>query len=166
MRTSMVVAAILVAGVRPAAAQSAASGPDPAALDAIVGTWQSDTVGGAWALSTCARSPQGGAVICEQTITTPGGVRHAVNVFAVDSAAGRYAYYGIVQPGAPVRPVPLAIAGRVWTYGGLEPAPDSLYHRTINDFSGGPGGYTWRAESSRDGLNWVVQVQGRATRRR
>ncbi len=143
-----------------------AQAPDPAALDAIVGTWQSDTVGGAWALSACARSPQGTAVVCEQTITLPDGVHHAVNVFTVDSAAGRYAYYGITRPGAPVRAVPLAIAGRVWTYGGLEPAPDSVYYRTVNDFSGGPGGYTWRAESSRDGVHWTVQAHGRETRAR
>ncbi len=149
-----------------ARAQSAPAAPEPAALDAIVGTWQSDTVGGVWALSACARSPQGTAVVCEQTITAPDGVHHAVNVFAVDSAAGRYAYYGITRPGAPVRAVPLAIAGRVWIYGGLQPAPDSVYYRTVNDFSGGPGGYTWRAESSRDGVHWTVQAQGREVRRR
>lgn len=169
MRHVMVAAALVLVGARgrAAQAQAAAAGvPDAAALDAIVGTWQSDTVGGVWAISSCARSPQGSAVVCEQTITTPAGVRHAVNVYAADVAGGRYVYYGITQPGAAVRAVPLVIAGQVWTYGGLERAPDSLYHRTINDFSSGPDGYAWRAESSRDGVTWTVQAQGRATRQR
>lgn len=134
-------------------------------LEDIVGTWQSDTAHGVSALSTCHRSPQQRAVICEQTISTPQGVRYAVNVFLVDSARRRYAYYGISRPGDDAPAVPLQIVGHVWTYGGLGKAEDSLYHRTVNDFSAGDA-YVWRQESSPDAVHWTVQRQGRAVRLR
>ena len=130
-------------------------------LEDIVGTWQSDTAHGVSALSTCRRSPQQRAVICEQTITTPLGVRSAVNVFLVDSARRRYAYYGISRPGEDTPAVPLQILDHIWTYGGRGKAEDSLYHRTVNDFSV-KGAYVWRQESSPDAIHWTVQRQGRA----
>ena len=132
-------------------------------LEDIVGTWQSDTTHGVSALSTCRRSPQQRAVICEQTITTPQGVRSVVNVFLVDSARRRYAYYGISRPGEDAPAVPLQIRDHIWTYGGLGKAEDSLYHRTVNDFSGRDA-YVWRQESSPDAFHWTVQRQGRAVR--
>jgi hypothetical protein len=51
------------------------------ALAAIVGTWQSDVVDGRSALSNCVWTPQHAAVLCEQTITSQAGVRHALNLF-------------------------------------------------------------------------------------
>lgn len=132
-------------------------------LEDIIGTWHSDTVGGVSAVSVCGWSPQGRSVICEQTITTPAGVRSALNVFSVDSARQRFVYYGIARPGAEVRPTPLTIADHLWIYGGGL-GEDSLYHRTVNDFSGGGGFYVWRQESSRDGVHWTTQRQGAVKR--
>lgn len=131
------------------------------ALGAIVGEWQSDTIAGTSARSRCAWSPQGSAVICEQTITTPGGVRHAVNVFATDPATGEHFYYGIVQPGEAIAPTPLDVVDRVWTYGGRVPAPNGTYVRTINDFTA-VGRYSWRTESSADRVHWTVIRYGNA----
>lgn len=134
-----------------------------ASLDAIVGTWQSDTTDGISARSVCAPSPSGSAVVCEQRIATPRGEQRAVNVFVVDSAHARIAYFGITEPGAGVRPAPVTIVGRVWTYGGLVQQDDGMFYRTINDFSRWDK-YTWRQESSRDGVTWLVGQRGRVRR--
>jgi len=135
---------------------------DRNALNDIVGVWQSDTVGGVWALSSCAASPQGDAVICEQQIATPTGARHALNAFMIDSSAHRYVYYGINRPGSVIQPVPLSIANHVWVYGGGRES-DGTYYRTVNDFSAGDS-YVWRQETSRDSVHWTAGRHGRAVR--
>lgn len=134
-----------------------------AALAPIVGVWQSDTTNGNSALSDCVWTPQGGAVLCEQTITTPGGMRHAENLFTWDSTTSHYFLYVAQAPGDTLSPVPLAITGKVWTYGGLTAAPNGKWWRTINDFSTA-GSYTWRLESSDDGSRWT-RVMGGTSRR-
>lgn len=131
------------------------------ALSDIVGEWQSDTVGGNSARSTCSRSPQGAAVICEQTIATEQGTRHAVNVYASDDAGGHY-YYGIAEPGEAITATRLEITAHVWVYGGAVAAANGMYYRTVNDFSP-MGRYTWRTESSPDRVHWTITRQGSAT---
>lgn len=137
---------------------------DRSALTDIIGVWQSDTTAdGVSARSTCASSPTAGAVICEQTITTPTGTRHAVNFFLVDSAAHRYVFYGLNKPGSAIEPTPLSIADHIWVYGGQERQRDGNYYRTVNDFSSG-GTYVWRQEVSPDGVHWSATRHGRVTR--
>lgn len=134
-----------------------------AALAPIIGVWQSDTTNGNSALSDCVWTPQGGAVLCEQTITTPNGVRHAENLFTWDSVSSHYFLYVAQTPGDTLSPVPISIAGKVWTYGGLSPAPNGKWWRTINDFSA-TGSYAWRLESSNDGSSWT-RVMGGTSRK-
>lgn len=159
--------ALLAAALAPlvGATSPTTRAPDRAALDDIVGTWLSDTTDGIWARSSCAPSPQSAAVVCEQTIMTPAGVRHAVNLFLVDSAAGRYVYYGVTEPGKTIQPTRLVIENHVWTYGGDQKAPDGIYYRTVNDFTARDS-YTWRLETSRDGARWTAGRHGRSVRSR
>lgn len=134
-----------------------------APLRAIVGEWQSDTVAGSAARSTCNWSPQETAVICEQTITAGGAIRHAVNVYTTNSTTGEHFYYGIVRPGADIASTRLEIVGRVWTYGGRAAAADGKFYRTVNDFTPSDR-YEWRTEVSSDGLRWSVVRRGTAFR--
>jgi hypothetical protein len=137
---------------------------DVEALGAIVGVWQSDTVGGVSALSNCAWTPEHGGVVCEQIITgLAGGARHALNLYTFDATEKRYVYYGLPRPGEAMAPVPLGIEGRVWTYGGRKPEGGGPMNRTINDFSA-PGIYTWRQETSQDGKEWTVGRRGQSKR--
>ena len=133
-----------------AAQQAASSATESRALAPIVGVWQSDVVDGHAARSNCAWSPDGAAVICEQAITSPQGIQHALNFFTRDPRGGRFVFYVLNDPGDTIRPVPLSIDGAVWTYGGGVPGPDGKTWRTINDFSK-PGAYTWKAQMSADG---------------
>lgn len=139
----------------------AAGGGGAAALQPIVGTWKSDA-GGVSAVSACAWTPQHLAVVCDQTIATPQGVRHATNLYTYDSTQNRYVYYGVNAAGQVVNPVPLAIDGNVWTYGG-QAGPDGVIYRTINDFSAGSS-YTWERQSSRDGKTWTRLAGGTSER--
>ena len=127
--------------------------PASQSLAAIVGGWQSDTVAGTAARSDCSWSPQGTAVICEQTITSNQGERHVVNVYTTEAGSGRHYYYGIPQPGESALPTALEIKDRVWIYGGKVAAQNGQFVRTVNDFSKA-GGYVWRTETSVDGINW------------
>ena len=136
---------------------------DARSLGAIVGRWQSDTTGGTSALSDCAWTPQKGAVICEQTIASPTGVRRALDLYAFDSTAHKFAFYVLGTPGDAMQPIDFAVDGTTWTYGGRVRAPNGNYNRTINDFSA-TGSYTWRAESSPDGEHWTVVAHGRSVR--
>lgn len=155
---------VLMLGASALRAQAPGSGAD--LLADIVGTWQSDTVGGRSALSVCDWSPQEHGVICEQTLTTPAGLRHALSVFLPDSTGRQFIYYGIYQPGQDAPATSLEITGHVWIYGGMSRSPDGMFYRTVNDFTAHNGSYVWRQESSHDGVQWTVGPEGRAVRKR
>ncbi len=157
LRAVLVVSAAMSLG---AAASSAATVD---ALGDIVGAWQSDTTNGTSALSTCAWTPQHGAVLCEQTITTPAGPRHALNLFTFDATTGKFTFYALGQPGDAMRPVPLAIDRHIWIYGGRARDGNGNWSRTVNDFTA-KGSYTWRLESSTDGERWTPGMHGMSRR--
>jgi hypothetical protein len=149
-----------------AAASPAAQNPTGLqALNAIVGTWQSDVVDGRSALSSCAWTPQHTAVLCEQTITAPDDVHRALNFFTFDPASSKYFLYVVAQPGNSAAQVPIVIDGARWIYGGGAPASGQRRFRTINDFSERDS-YTWWTESSDDGERWTRVTGGRNTRTR
>jgi hypothetical protein len=128
-----------------------------------VGVWQSDVTNGISALSSCNWSPQGSAVICDQTITTMAGVQHALNFFAHNPKTGAFVFYVVPNPGDTLKPVPLAISGAVWTYGGRTAAANGQWFRTVNDFSKRDE-YSWRLETSDDGKSWRTTNGGRSQR--
>ena len=132
-------------------------------LAAIIGTWQSDVVDGRSAVSSCVWTPQRTAVLCEQTITSQSGVRHALNLFTFDPAQPAYYLYVVPQPGQPAVAVPIAIEGTRWIYGGAPTAAGQRRYRTINDFSK-PDSYDWWTESSDDGAHWTRVAGGRSVR--
>jgi hypothetical protein len=150
-------------GVGLAVAGRAASAPGVDALQDIVGTWQSDTTNGTSALSSCAWTAQHGAVLCEQSIKTPGGPRHALSLFTFDSSAGRFVFYVLGQPGDPMRPVPLTIDRHIWIYGGQTKDGNGGFSRTVNDFNS-KDSYSWRLESSTDGERWTPGIHGMSRR--
>ena len=158
---SVLTTAVIAAGLAPSSASHPNEGVD--ALGAIVGVWQSDTVNGASALSSCDWTPSHGGVVCEQTITTAAGQRHALNLYAFDSAGQRYVYYGLSRPGDAMSPVALAISGPIWTYGSASAIANAPSSRTINDFSNHDA-YSWRQETTQNGRDWVVVRGGRSTR--
>jgi hypothetical protein len=133
------------------------------ALGDVVGVWQSDTTGGTSALSSCAWTPQRGGVVCEQTITTPAGVRHALSLYTFDAASGKFTFYGLGQAGDVMRPVPLSIADHIWIYGGQAREQSGNWSRTVNDFTA-KDSYSWRLESSVDGERWTAGLHGSSRR--
>lgn len=137
--------------------------PGVDALADIVGTWQSDTTNGTSALSACAWTPQRAGVLCDQTITSSNGEQHATDLFTFDHATRRYIFYVLGKPGDVMNPVPLAIDGHVWTYGGQQRNANGVYTRTVNDFTQS-GVYTWRVESSTDGAHWSAGLHGLSRR--
>jgi hypothetical protein len=156
-----VVLALVVTLAAPSAVVAQRS---PSRLAPIVGTWQSDTVNGISARSECTLSADGSAVLCDQLVSTPTGIHHVLDLFTADSAPGRAVLYVVNQPGDTLRPLPITIAGPIWTYGGTAPAKDGTWWRTINDFSA-TDSYTWRAEKSTDGKVWATVMGGRSVRR-
>jgi len=164
MHVSRVAAAgLLIVAASAAGAQGSPAPRGVEALGDVVGVWQSDTTNGASALSSCVWTPQHSGVLCEQTVTTPSAVLHALNLYTFDPATGRYTYYGVTQPGQPVRPVPITIDGHLWFYGGATPDQGGTYRRTVNDFSARDS-YTWRQESSSDGTHWTAGAHGGSRR--
>ena len=153
----------LTLGVGLALGTRAAPAPGVDALGDIVGTWQSDTTNGMSALSSCAWTPQHGAVLCEQTITTPGGPRRALSLFTFDAGAGKFVFYTLGQPSDAMRPVPLTIDRHIWIYGGQTKDPNGAFSRTVNDFTA-KDSYTWRLESSTDGERWTPGIHGMSRR--
>jgi hypothetical protein len=137
--------------------------PGVEALADVVGVWQSDTTNGTSALSACAWTPQRAGVLCDQTITTPNGEQHAIDLMTFDRKAGKYVFYVLGTPGDVMNPVPLSIERHVWVYGGQRRGANGVFTRTVNDFSES-GAYTWRAETSTDGVHWTEGVHGRSRR--
>jgi hypothetical protein len=153
----------MTVGIGLALGTRAAPAPGVDALGDIVGAWQSDTTNGMSALSICTWTPQHGAVLCEQTITTPGGARHALSLFTFEAGAGKFVFYTLGQPGDAMRPVPLAIDRHIWIYGGQTKDANGAFSRTVNDFTA-KDSYTWRLESSTDGERWTPGVHGMSRR--
>ena len=139
------------------------SATDAEALGALVGEWQSDTVNGVSARSSCAWTPRHGGLLCEQRIDGPKGASTALNLFTADSSAGGFALYVLSRPGDVMSPIPFAIRGRLWFYGGGKPENDGRYYRTVNDFSQ-IDAYAWRQETSGDGKEWTVGIHGQSRR--
>ena len=139
------------------------SAPDVELLGDIVGVWQSDTTSGMSAVSSCAWTPQHGGVLCEQTIATPNGKRHALNLFTFDPNAKKFFFYVLGQPGAGMQAVPLSIDRHVWTYGGQARDANGQFSRTVNDFTA-KDSYSWRVETSRDGEHWTAGAHGLSRR--
>ncbi|MDQ6828914.1 MAG: hypothetical protein M3081_08615 [Gemmatimonadota bacterium] len=147
----------------PCAQQGAASVGGVAALVPIIGVWQSDTTDGVSARSNCVWTPEHGAVLCEQRIVTPSGAKSALSLFSFGSRSHKYVFYGLSDPGDPMRPVSLVIRGAIWIYGGDHKNDDGKFYRTVNDFSAHDH-YTWRQESSVDGAIWVPGSGGSSRR--
>ena len=160
MHRPIFAASLIVAVTAPVSAQAPVA---RTALNDIVGVWQSDTVSGTSAVSTCAASPAGSAVVCEQIIRTPAGNRRALNVFTVDTTGAAFVFYNLSRVGDAMVPVRLVIENHIWAYGGGERAGDGQFHRTINDFSN-RAAYTWRLESSSDSVHWVPSLGGKSRR--
>lgn len=135
-------------------------------LEDMVGAWQTDTVGGTSAHFTCERSPEDRALICDESISHPGGVEHVLGVYSPDSLPDRYVYIEVSARGAPLVPTRLLIADHVWIFGGDRLASDGSYHRTLHDFTAPTGTFFWRKESSRDGVHWTLERGGTGHRRR
>ena len=136
---------------------------DVQALGALVGEWQTDTVDGVSARSSCAWTPRHGAVLCEQRIERKAGWSSALNLFTADSTDGAYALYVLSRSGDAMSPIPLVIRGRQWYYGGTAPSADGRFYRTVNDFSQ-TDVYTWRQETSADGKEWTAGIHGQSRR--
>jgi hypothetical protein len=160
-RSRLVVVGVATAHALAAQRPTPAPGAEP--LGAIVGVWQSDATNGVSARSSCDWSPQGSAVICDQTITTMAGVQHALNFFARNPKTSAFVFYVVPNPGDTLRPVPLTIAGPIWTYGGKAAGPNGQWFRTINDFTKRDE-YSWRLETSDDGKSWRTTNGGRSER--
>jgi hypothetical protein len=105
-------------------------------------------------------------VLCEQTITTPDAVRHALSVFTFDAGAGKFVFYTLGQPGDAMRPVPLAIDRHIWIYGGQTADNSGKFYRTVNDFTAltASDSYSWHLESSTDGEHWTPGIGGKSKR--
>ena len=159
--TIVAVASLFLLGISQSAVTSESAGID--ALGAIVGTWQSDVVDGRSARSWCAWTPQRLAVLCEQTIKAPDGEHRVLNLFTYDSSSHKYFLYVEQQAGITLAPVPIAIEGRRWVYGGAAAPAGQRRFRTINDFSERDV-YTWTTESSEDGVQWTRVTGGHSTR--
>lgn len=143
--------------------QRSGSVADVELLAALVGEWQTDTVSGMSARSSCVWTPRHGGLVCEQRIDSPTGASTSLNLFTEAPATGNFVLYVLSRPGDAVSPVPLSIHGRVWIYGGGTPAGDGRYYRTINDFSR-TDAYTWRQEMSVDGKEWTPGIHGESRR--
>jgi hypothetical protein len=163
MRMHHAVVTLSAVGSIGLSAGSGRAAPDVELLGDIVGEWQSDTTSGTSALSSCSWTPQHGGVLCEQTVTTPTGVRHALNVFTFDPAAGKFFFYVLGTPGDAMRPVPLAIENHIWIYGGQTRDANGRFSRTVNDFMA-KDVYSWRLESSADSTHWTAGIHGRSRR--
>jgi len=157
------VAVVIALAAAPAlAAQRPTPEPGAEPLGAIVGVWQSDATNGISAKSSCDWSPQGSGVICDQTITTMAGVQHVMNFIMRNPKTGSFVLYVVPNPGDTLMPVPVAINGAIWTYGGAA-SPNGRWFRTINDFSKRDE-YSWRLETSDDGKSWRATNGGRSQR--
>jgi hypothetical protein len=142
------------------------SAPVTDLLEDMVGTWQTDTVAGTSVHYACERSPEGAALICDEAISRRGGVEHAIGVYVVDSLPDRYTYFEVSSGGPPAPPMRVVITGHIWTFGGDKVGEDGSYHRTLHDYTAANGTFSWRKESSRDGVHWTIDRRGTVHRQR
>lgn len=149
------------------ALQAAPADPQAATkkLAVFLGKWQTEaTINGEKASSEldCRWSPKNNFLVCEQTVSLPGGQQQKqLTVYAYNAKDGNYTFSTFSNPGEKPSSGSVVINGNVWTYAfSFSADGKTTLIKTINEFTA-PGAENFKTEVSTDGgATWKIILQG------
>lgn len=175
--------AILVASVLLTAAVAAQAqekkmeapkpGPEVKKLGYFVGTWKSEgelkenpfgmPTGKYDSTDKCDWFQGGFHVVCHSNGKGPSGAIHGLGILAYNPQDKVYTYYGIDNMGFAEQSKG-AVEGNTWTYTSEEKMGDKTIHGRYSMTTASPDSYTYKYETSEDGTNWTLNMEGKSTK--
>lgn len=139
-------------------------------LAVFVGTWKAenapDTNGvvGVSAVFTCQWSPNGNYLIADQRVTSNGNTTNNLSIYSYNPKDDSYLLSLVGIPG--MQPFSIRVEYKDDELYYLNEYMDNgkkVYGRTVNSFLS-PTSYTFKVQSSPDGVRWVTTMEGKAVK--
>lgn len=147
-------------------------GPEVKKLGYFVGTWNSAgdmkenpfgmPAGKVTSTDKCEWFTGGFQVVCHSTGKGPMGAVHGLGLLAYNTEEKAYTYVGIDSAGFNEASKG-NVDGNNWTYTSDEKMGGKTYHGRYSMVTS-PGSYTFKYETSQDGNNWTLVMEGKATK--
>ena len=114
-------------------------------------------------MDKCEWFPGGFQVVCHTTGKGPMGPMHGLGILSYNPMKKAYTYYGIDNMGM-AEESKGNVDGNIWVYTSDEKMvrqdrPRPLFHGHVLADS-----YTFKYETSEDGQNWIVNMEGKTTK--
>jgi hypothetical protein len=138
-------------------------------LAVFIGTWQAendpDSSGksATSALYTCQWSTNGNYLIADQKVTNMGTTTNNLSIYSYNPDKDGYTLSLVGIPGMEPFSIPVTYKGDELYYLGSysDNSGKKIYTRTVNAFLSSTD-YTFKVQSSEDGVHWVTSMQGKA----
>ncbi len=147
-------------------------GPEVQKLGVFVGTWKGVgelkpnpfgmPPGKYSSTDKCEWFPGGFQVVCHTSGKGPMGSMHGLGILAYNPMEKAYSYYGIDNMGF-AEESKGGVEGNTWTYTSEEKMGDKTFHGRYT-MKTSADSYTFKYETSEDGQNWIVNMEGKATK--
>jgi Protein of unknown function (DUF1579) len=146
-------------------------GPEVKKLGYFVGTWKSEgeikqnpfmPAGKFSSNDNCEWFPGGFHVVCHSTGKSPSGPVHGLGIMAYNAEEKAYTYTGIDNSGFS-EAAKGHVDGNNWTYTSEDKMGGKTYHGRYSMVTS-PDAYTFKYETSEDGNNWMVIMEGKTTK--
>ncbi len=148
-------------------------GPEVKKLAYFVGTWKSEgelkenpfgmPPGKYASTDKCEWFSGGYNVVCHYTGKGPAGAMHGLGILAYNMQDKVYTYYGIDNMGMADLSKG-SVEGDTWTYTSDMKIGDKTYHGRYSMTTSSPDSYTYKYETSEDGTNWTLSMEGKSTK--
>ncbi len=136
-------------------------------LSVFLGTWQSKnnpaSDDNTSAVYTCRWSVNKEFLVCDQIVTHKDGQTNNLAIYSYDSL-NNYKLTLVGIPGVEPFSIPVISSGDSLIYPGSHMENGmKVYNRTVNIFSSNTL-YKYFIQSSKDGINWITSLEGKATK--
>lgn len=148
------------------------AGPEVKKLGYFVGTWKSEgemkqnpfgmPTGKYTSTDKCEWFTGGFHVVCHSTGKGPMGAMHGLGILAYNREEKVYTYYGIDNTGF-AEASKGKVDGNNWVYTADEKMGGKTYHGRYS-MATSPDSYTYKYETSEDGRNWNLVMDGKSTK--
>jgi len=178
IKLTVLVASVLLIAAAAAQAQekkmeAPKPGPEVKKLGYFVGTWKSEgelkenpfgmPAGKYSATDKCDWFQGGFQVVCHSNGKGPSGAMHGLGILAYNPMDKVYTYYGIDNMGF-AEESKGNVEGNSWTYTSDMKMGDKTYHGRYSMTTASPDSYTYKYETSEDGTNWTLNMEGKSTK--
>ncbi len=171
--TSALLTAAVAAQAQEKKMEAPKPGPEVKKLGYFVGTWKSEgelkenpfgmPPGKYAGTDNCEWFHGGFQVVCHSSAKGPAGAMHSMGIIAYNTQDKAFTYYGIDNMGMADQSKG-TVEGDHWEYTSDMKIGDKTYHGRYSMTTSSPDSYTYKYETSEDGTNWTLCMEGKSTK--